>query len=183
MNESCQYYRTLSSTYKSPDSPADPSYHPAARLIEWCEHPRAVYPRKETSPNLPCGGDVKKCTFFFEGDRKKYPRFSNALPIEYRRLDSSRVSLDYTTNISEGGLMVSLAEQMAVGERLRLKIFFVSGRNLRSLDAIAVTGKVIWVNPDVGRIGHYRTGMEFEDISSKDLESLKRFLNHFGDHY
>jgi len=183
MNALCQYYRALATTYKRPDSPGDPSFCPSVRLTEWCEHPRSVFPRTNTFQNLPCGGDLKKCTLFFEADRRKNPRFSNALPIEYRQSDSSRVRRGHTTNISEGGLTVSLTEQIAVGERFRLKIFFVSGRNLRTTEAIEVTGKIMWVNLDVERIGEYRTGMEFEDISSKDLESLKRFLNHFGDHY
>jgi len=78
---------------------------------------------------------------------------------------------------------VFLTEQIAVGERLRIKIFFVSGRDLRTTDTIEILGKVIWAESDLERIGEYRTGIEFEDITSKDLESLKRFLDHFGDHY
>jgi c-di-GMP-binding flagellar brake protein YcgR len=132
---------------------------------------------------LPCGGDLKKCPLSFEADRRKYPRFSNALPIEYRQPDSARVRRGYTSNISEGGLVVSLTEQITVGERLRIKIFFVSGRDLRTTDAIEIIGKVTWVNSDLERIGEYRTGIEFEDITPKNLEILKRFLDHFGDHY
>jgi hypothetical protein len=183
MSASCQYYRVLATTYRGPDSQRDPSYHPAARLTEWCEHPRSIFPRNKPSPNLPCGGDLKKCPLSLEADRRKYPRFSNALPIEYRQPDSSRIRRGYTSNISEAGLTVSLTEQIAVGERFRIKIFFVSGRDLRTTDAIEIIGKVIWVNSDLERMGEYRTGIEFEDITPKNLESLKHFLDRFGDQY
>ena len=71
---------------------------------------------------------------------------ARSLPTEYRELDNSKVPFGYITNISEGGLMVSVTEKMRVGEKLRLKIFFISGDDLVSLDAIEVGGSVVWAN-------------------------------------
>jgi c-di-GMP-binding flagellar brake protein YcgR len=116
-------------------------------------------------------------------DRRKYPRFSNPLPVEYRQVDESRVRLGYANNICEGGLMISLTDQPAVGEGLQLKIFFVSGRNLRTVDAIEVTGRVVWSKPATPKVGYYQIGLKFENISPEDVESLRRFLNHFGKRY
>lgn len=116
-------------------------------------------------------------------ERRKSLRFSNALPVEYWQTDNQEIRLGFTSNISEGGLMISLAEQMEVTEKLRLKIFFISGRDLRTLDVIEVTGKVVWSEPDVDEVGYYQIGIEFENISPKDAESLRIFLTHFGGRY
>jgi len=116
-------------------------------------------------------------------ERRKFPRFSNALPIEYWQADNPRVRLGYTTNICEGGLMVSLPEGFGVGEKLRIKIFFVSSRDLISLDAIEVTAIVVWSDADGQNAGHYRNGMKFEDIAPENRDALRHFLNRFGQLY
>jgi hypothetical protein len=116
-------------------------------------------------------------------DRRKYPRFSNPLPVEYRQVDDPTVRLGYANNICEGGMMISLAEEMAVGEGLQLKIFFVSGRNLKTVDGIEVPGRVVWSKPDTPKVGYYQIGMEFKNISPRNVESLRGFLTHFGERY
>ena len=180
MNAPCQYYRSLLTTYKPPHPPEDPSYHPAARLIEWCEHPRSIYPMKQPPERLPCGGDLKKCILSPERNRRKHPRFSSTLPIEYGRIDNPKNSPGHTTNISEGGLMASLPERIKVGEKLRLKIFFSVDRGL---NASSGTGRIVWSNADIRKEGYYRHGLEFEDFSPQDLEKLRNFLRRFGDRY
>lgn len=113
-------------------------------------------------------------------DRRKYPRFSNALPVEYWQLGNPEIRLGFTTNISKGGLMTSLTEQMEVRKKLRLKIFFISGRDLRTLDVMEVTGKVVWSRPDMDQAGYNRIGMKFENIAPREAKSLGNFLSHFG---
>lgn len=124
---------------------------------------------------------AKSGTSVFE--RRKFPRFSNALPIEYWQIDEPQVRLGYTTNICEGGLMVSLPERFGVGEKVRIKIFFVSSRDLISLNAIEVTAMVVWSDADKQNVGHYRNGMKFEEIVPEDRETLRHFLNRFGEGY
>jgi c-di-GMP-binding flagellar brake protein YcgR len=111
-------------------------------------------------------------------ERRKYPRFSAALPIEYGQIDTSKSNPGHTVNISEGGLMVALSEKIGVGEKLRLKISFTIGPRLHS---ISTTGKVVWWMPKREETGYYRYGLEFEDIPSQDLEKLRSFLTNFGD--
>jgi len=179
----CQYFRSVVTSHEAPHSTEHPSYRHTLELTEWCEHPRSVYPGKQTPERLPCGGDLKKCVLPSEGDKRKHFRFSNALPIEYRRIDDPKVLITKTTNICESGLMASLSERIGVDEKLLLKIFFPTGRDLRMLDAIGVIAKVIWTKPDEEKMGYYRTGMKFEDISAKDLERLKNFLYLFQNGY
>jgi Tfp pilus assembly protein PilZ len=114
---------------------------------------------------------------------RKSPRFSNAFPMEYRHIDSPQIRLAHNSNISEGGLLVSLPEEMEVGERLRLKITLFPDRPLNDFNALEVTGRVVWVITDVGKVGGYQTGLEFEAISPENLENLRGFLTHFGDRY
>ena len=79
--------------------------------------------------------------------------------------------------------MVSLPEGFGVGEKLRIKIFFVSSRDLISLDAIEVTAIVVWSDADGQNAGHYRNGMKFEDIAPENRDALRHFLNRFGQLY
>jgi hypothetical protein len=58
-------------------------------------------------------------------EKRKYPRFNVNLPVKY-----SRTNLIFryarAVNASQGGLLVYLPEEIAVGQRLDLKIFFPS---------------------------------------------------------
>jgi len=111
-------------------------------------------------------------------EKRKCPRFSAALPIEYWRINSSKSGPGHTINIGEGGLMVSLSEQIEVGEKLRVKLFFSSGPALNSIEAIV---RVVWSNIDAEKEGYYRHGLNFVDIALANIRRVKRFLNFFVD--
>ena len=109
-------------------------------------------------------------------ERRKGPRFLYALPIEYWRINSSKKRPGHSVNIGECGLMVSLLEQIEVGEKLKVNIFFIDGPDLNGIEA---TVKVIWSNIDAEKEGYYQHGLKFVDISMVDMRKLKRFLNRF----
>ncbi len=104
-------------------------------------------------------------------ENRRHPRFSIHLPIEYCRFKS------YTThigNISEGGLMIYLPEEMDVGQYLRLKLFFSSDSEL---DTIKILAEVVWKdNRSSERREYYPVGVKFVDISSEDEIKLRHFL-------
>ncbi len=107
-------------------------------------------------------------------ERRKYPRFSIDLPIEYRVLDSPATHTGRALNASEGGLLVYLPEKMEVGQQLALKLFFHSGVQMNIIEMI---GEVIWIDIHLEmNWGDYRTGLKFIDISSENLQRLKSFL-------
>ena len=110
--------------------------------------------------------------------RRRCPRFSAALPIEYWRLNGSKSGPGHSINIGEGGLMVSLPEQIEVGERLRVKLFFSSGPDLDSIEAVV---RVVWSNINAVKEGYYRHGLNFVDISRAAIKRVRRFLNLFAD--
>ena len=107
-------------------------------------------------------------------ERRKYPRFSVDLPIEYYRIDSSSGHTGKALNISEGGLLIYFPEQMDVSQYLRLKLFFPSGSEMNTIETLV---EVVWIDIDLGEVwGDYRCGVNFIDVSPEDMTKLKNFL-------
>jgi c-di-GMP-binding flagellar brake protein YcgR len=107
-------------------------------------------------------------------ERRRYPRFSIDLPIEYHPIPLSAFHKGRTINASEGGLLVYLPERMEIGQFLNVKLFFSSGFNLSTIEVIA---EVVWIDIHLDKDwGDYRTGLKFVDISDEDLSRLKDFL-------
>jgi len=107
-------------------------------------------------------------------ERRKYPRFSIDLPIEYHLLPSSQSFTGRALNSSEGGVLVYLSQSIEIGQRLKIKLFFASGSGLSSIEVLA---EVVWMDIHLGEDwGDYRCGVKFLDISSEDINQLKHFL-------
>ena len=107
-------------------------------------------------------------------ERRKFPRFSVDLPVEYEKMGSF-VPGGRASNISEGGLLIYFSERMEVGQHLWLKLFFNNlGSDLKSIEAVA---EVVWreANADQGLEAH-RTGVKFVSISGDDLTHLIDFV-------
>jgi hypothetical protein len=81
-------------------------------------------------------------------------------------------------NASEGGLLVRLPEEIAVGQRLPLKVFFSSDSEL---DTIAPSVQVVWTGIHLKRdfTWDYQTGVRFVDLPPKDMMKYKNFLKGF----
>ncbi len=107
-------------------------------------------------------------------EKRRYPRFSIDLPIEYHILSSSIRHPGRALNASEGGLLIYLTHQVEIGQYLKIKLFFASSSQLNSVE---VAAEVVWIDIHLGRDwGDYRCGVKFVDISSEDLNQLKNFL-------
>jgi c-di-GMP-binding flagellar brake protein YcgR len=120
------------------------------------------------------GKAAKPRTGIVHFERRKYPRFSVDLPIEYYRTDSSSSHTGRALNASEGGLLIYFPEPMEMGQQLNLKLFFSSGP---SLNAIEVLGEVVWMDIHFGKDwGDYRCGVKFINVSPEDRAHLKKFL-------
>ena len=106
-------------------------------------------------------------------EKRKHPRFSVDLPVEYTRADLP-AEHGYAINASEGGLLLHLPEQMEIGNHLKLKLFFTIGSELNTIETVV---EVAWVDilPRQDR-SDYRTGVSFVEISTGDMEKLKNFL-------
>jgi len=106
-------------------------------------------------------------------EKRKHPRFSVDLPVEYSRTELS-VEGGRAINASEGGLLLYLPEQMGVGHHLRLKLFFTMGSELNAIETVV---EVVWVDMLLEKDrGDFRTGVRFVEISPEDMGRLKNFL-------
>jgi len=110
-------------------------------------------------------------------ERRRSPRFSVDLPIEYSCLDSSSKNTGRTGNASDGGLMLFLDEPAEVGRNLRIRVFFPSESKL---DSIEVLAEVVWTEIAFGKEKDHRCGVRFVEISSENLGKLKSFLDHLS---
>jgi c-di-GMP-binding flagellar brake protein YcgR len=111
-------------------------------------------------------------------ERRKQPRFSAGLPIEYCRMNSSKILPGHSVNVSEDGLMVSLPEQIDIGENLDMRLYFSWGADLNIIRTIV---QVIWVANEEKKDGYYRCGVNFIDISPEDMDRLKSFLDLYAE--
>jgi c-di-GMP-binding flagellar brake protein YcgR len=118
--------------------------------------------------------ETKPRTGVVSFEKRKYPRFSVDLPIEYSRIDSPIRHAGRGLNISEGGLLIYFPEKMDLSQYLRLKLFFPSGPKLSTIEVLA---EVAWTDIHLGETwGDYRCGVKFIDISPEDMTKLKTFL-------
>ena len=123
--------------------------------------------RKEEEGQNPRFGTVN-----FE--RRKHPRFSVDLPVEYWQVNSNpKNHSGRAFDVSEGGLLLYISDEIAIGQNLRVKLFFDSGQGLKSIEANV---QVLWKDFRLEKDGFYRVGLKFVDISQEDLQKLKSFL-------
>lgn len=107
-------------------------------------------------------------------ERRRYPRFSVDLPIEYHLVQSSLNQTGRALNASEGGILVYLPQKIEIGQLLKIKLFFTLGSQLNSIEVLA---EAVWMDIHLGKDwGDYRYGVKFINISPEDLEQFKRFL-------
>ncbi len=106
-------------------------------------------------------------------ERRKSPRFSVNLPIEYWRSETFAGASGQTVDYSEGGLMVYLSEPMNIGQSLRLKLSCPSSHDPNVIEALV---QVVWRDIQVGSDRDYRTGVKFLNILPDDLARLKKLL-------
>jgi c-di-GMP-binding flagellar brake protein YcgR len=107
-------------------------------------------------------------------ERRKYRRFSVRLPVEYYRADSPIGQTGQSLDASEGGLQILFPEQMEIGQKLKLKLFFSSGAELNAIEMLV---EVVWINPELSEgEKQYRSGVKFTNISSEDMTKLQNFI-------
>ncbi len=106
-------------------------------------------------------------------EKRKHPRFSVDLPVEYSRTDLA-VEQGRAMNASQGGLLLYLPERMGMGHHLTLKLFFTMGSELNTIETVV---EVVWVDIHLDKErGDYRTGVRFVQISEEDVNRLQEFL-------
>ncbi len=111
-------------------------------------------------------------------EKRKYPRFSVELPLNYSRAEGKDTLGGMVANASEGGLLVYLPERMEIGALLKIEIFYVRGLELDTIKAVA---KVVWCDLAARESwGEHRYGLQFQYIDQKVLSRLTTLLKDVG---
>ena len=108
-------------------------------------------------------------------EKRKHPRFSVDLPIEYSKVGSLFRHTGKVMNASGGGLLLYLSERVEIGQCLRLKLYMSFDSKLKVIEMIA---EVVWMDTLLLKKdwGDYRIGVKFVDISPADMTELEHFL-------
>ena len=118
--------------------------------------------------------DVRPRIGIINFEKRRHPRFTVDLPLEYCRIDTSIPETGRAVNASEEKLLVYFPEEVNVGDRIQIKLFFTTGAELNTVET---TVEVAWVDIHLGKEwGDYRSGVRFIDIRPEDLNKLKNFL-------
>jgi len=111
-------------------------------------------------------------------ERRRHPRFSIELPLDYRHADGKEIYGGIVANASEGGILVYLPERIQVGTSLKIEILYVRGLELDTIKAIA---KVVWSDLAARESwGEHRYGLQFQSIDDKDFSRLMALLREVG---
>jgi len=107
-------------------------------------------------------------------EKRKSTRFNVALPVRYSKTNSF-FKYARAANASEGGLLICLPEKMGIGQHLALKLFLPIRSGSSMIETVV---QVVWMDIHLRKdwTWDYRTGVRFEDISSRDMTHLKNFL-------
>ena len=107
-------------------------------------------------------------------ERRRHPKFSINLLVEYWKINRSTSALSRTGDISEGGLLLYISEPIEVGQELNLKLFFNSDLGFKSIEARV---QVAWTDLCFEKESDCRVGLNFAEISDEDMKKLKIFLS------
>jgi hypothetical protein len=111
-------------------------------------------------------------------EKRKHPRFSVELPLDYSRVEGKGTYGGMVANASEGGLLVYLPERIEIGTLLKIELFYVRGLELDTIKAVV---KVVWSDMAARESwGEHRYGLKFEYIDEKDFVRLTALLKEVG---
>lgn len=111
-------------------------------------------------------------------EKRKHPRFSVELPLDYIQVDGKEIYGGIVANASEGGLLVYLPERIAIGALLKIEIFYVRGLELDTIKAVA---KIVWSDLAARESwGEHRYGLQFLNIEENDFNRLMNLLKEVG---
>ena len=137
-------------------------------------------PRKHSTMVRRKKGEVRSKSKggIFIVERRKHPRFTIELPLDYA-IESVDRHGGIAANASKSGLLVYLPEAIVVGTLLRIDILFAKGSELNTIGG---TAKVVWSDLAPKEIwGEYRYGLEFQAFHEGGFQKLRKLLKGLGE--
>jgi c-di-GMP-binding flagellar brake protein YcgR len=112
------------------------------------------------------------------GAKREFVRLRLNVRVDWKKIiDKSDVVgkfPDTTRDISAGGLCLNMDEELAIGDRLQIRM------ELPSKKIIDAQGKVVWIKEfgidSRGEKRTYDTGIEFTAIRDEDREEINKFV-------
>jgi hypothetical protein len=105
--------------------------------------------------------------------RRKYPRIMIDLPLEYWTEDNPHTRRGgIARNASQLGFLIHSIENMRIGTRLKIALFYAWGYELTNLETFA---EVIWKSVEKEK-GMYLYGLKFIGIYKEDSHKLEGLL-------
>jgi hypothetical protein len=112
-------------------------------------------------------------------EKRKHPRFFVELPLDYSRKGKKADFGGLVKDAGEGGILVYLPEKVAVGEVLKVEIFFAKGLEL---NAVQGTAKIVWADLAAKETWReHRYGLEFQSMPKGMIQKLKNLLKDLGE--
>ncbi|HMK75991.1 MAG TPA: PilZ domain-containing protein [Thermodesulfobacteriota bacterium] len=108
-------------------------------------------------------------------ERRKYPRASLDLPVDYRVMNVPYAHGGLVVNASEMGLLINSVKDILIGSKLNIAVLFPKGFQLTNFEASA---EIIWkdYHQEENWEG-YRYGLKFTEILEEDRKKLKQLLS------
>ena len=110
-------------------------------------------------------------------DRRRYPRISMDLPLEYRVKYDARAHGGIVIDASETGFLIYSTENIAVGTKLKIAVLFPKEYELAILEVFAETiRKEFVMKPGIWYREGYQYGLKFIQILEEDYWKLRKLL-------
>jgi c-di-GMP-binding flagellar brake protein YcgR len=108
-------------------------------------------------------------------ERRKHPRISLDLPVEYRVTSAPHGRGALVINASESGLLVHSIKEMPVGTKLNIAVMFPKEFQFANFEVFA---EVVWkdIQWEENWEG-YQLGLKFIHIPEEDYKKLKQLLD------
>jgi len=111
---------------------------------------------------------------FNNRERRRYPRVSIDLPIEYREMGDTCLRGAMVVNASEGGFLIESPKDIPVGTELSITVLYPKECEL---DNFKVTAKIVRKGPHwKGDWKGYQYGLELSQILDEDRWKLSVLL-------
>jgi c-di-GMP-binding flagellar brake protein YcgR len=116
---------------------------------------------------------MEKVTPYLE--RRRYPRMSIDLPLEYRVMNAPYAHGGLVVNASEVGLLINSIKNIPIGSKLNIAVLFPKGFELTDFEVLAeiLWKDLYWEEDWEG----YRYGLKFIKILEGDRRKLKQLLS------
>ena len=107
-------------------------------------------------------------------DRRKYPRVYMYLPLEYQMKYAPRAYGGIVIDASETGFHIYSTENIPIGTKLKIDVFFPDKYQLANLE---VAAEIVWKKVSVDQRGlGFQYGLKFVQILEEDSRTLRKLL-------